>query len=105
MRAAKQYLLCASRISTKRAYYAGLVTHLVDQDSLDTAVMECTNSLGLSGPAAINECRRLIDQLGPIDSDTIQHTAELIARPRLSPGDQEGISAFVEKRRPRWHAE
>jgi methylglutaconyl-CoA hydratase len=105
MRAAKQYFLCASRISAKQAYYAGLITHLVDQDSLDTAVMECINSLVLSGPEAINECKRFIDHLVPIDADTIQHTADLIARLRVSPEGQEGISAFVEKRRPRWQAQ
>ena len=104
VRAAKQFFLCASRISANQAYYTGLVTQLADHDSLDTAVMECANNLLLSGPEAINECKRFIDHLVPIDSYTIQHTADLIARLRVSPEGQEGISAFVEKRKPRWQA-
>ena len=105
VRTAKQFFLGASRISAKQAYYTGLVTQLADRESLDTAVMECTNSLLLSGPEAINECKRFIDHLVPIDSYTIQHTADLIARLRVSPEGQEGISAFVEKRKPRWQTE
>lgn len=46
-----------------------------------------------------------IDHLMPIDSDTIQYTADLITRLRVSPEGQRGISAFVEKSLPRWQAE
>ena len=105
VRTAKQLFLCASRMSAKQAYHAGLVTQFAGQESLDNAVMECTNSLLLSGPEAINECKRFIDHLVPIDSYTIQHTADLIARLRVSPEGQEGISAFVEKRKPQWQAD
>ena len=37
-----------------------------------------------------------------VDADTVRHTAALIARLRVSPEGQEGLTAFLEKRKARW---
>ncbi len=102
VRKAKQYFLCGTRISANQARTAGLIDQVVSKDALDASVLECTNNFLSAGPEAVKECKRFIDHLVPIDEFTIQHTADLIARLRVSPEGQEGINAFVEKRKPDW---
>ncbi len=57
-----------------------------------------------SGPRAITACKKLIDtvvnQLNP--SETPAYTARLIAELRASEEGQEGMAAFLEKRKPAW---
>ena len=38
----------------------------------------------------------------PLHSEVVQDTAERIARLRSSPEGREGVTAFLEKRRPSW---
>ena len=52
-----------------------------------------------AGPNALAECKRLILRLTRRQAED---TSELIARLRVSPEGQEGMTAFFEKRKPNW---
>ena len=52
---------------------------------------------------AIVESKKLINQLTELAvSEKIEQIPNLLAKIRISPEAQEGFSAFLEKRKPRW---
>jgi methylglutaconyl-CoA hydratase len=57
-----------------------------------------------SGPKAITQCKKLIDEVSNnINLDeALSYTAHMIAEIRASAEGQEGMAAFLEKRKPRW---
>ena len=62
---------------------------------------------GWAGPIAAASAKALVRNVqaasGPVAIDAAN--AALIARLRISPEGQEGIAAFLEKRKPRWVSE
>jgi methylglutaconyl-CoA hydratase len=78
-----------------------------DDAALDAQVARILDALAASGPAAARETKALVRALRnrPIDGPLIDETARTLARVRASPEGQEGIAAFLEKRKPRWSPE
>ena len=103
-RAARRYMLSAERFDALQARLLGLVHEVVDDDALDTRLEELVTILLESGPAAQAAAKNLIlDVAGkPIDPDLIENTARRIAAIRASGEGREGLSAFLEKRKPDW---
>jgi len=104
-RYSRRYMLTAERFSAAEAYRIGLLHEIVPGDEqLDEAIGEIVDSLLVNGPSAQGECKALIRVVAgqPIDEQTIAETAQRITRVRASPEGQEGLAAFLEKRRPHW---
>ncbi len=104
-RYARRYMLTAERFSASEAYRIGLVHEIVpDEAGLDEAVGEIVESLLKNGPRAQSECKALIRVVAgqPIDEATIEETAQRITRVRASAEGKEGLTAFLEKRKPNW---
>ncbi len=104
-RHARRYMLTAERFSASEAYRLGLVHEIVpDEAALDSAVGELVDALLKNGPRAQSECKALIRVVAgqPIDDATIEETAQRITRVRASTEGREGLSAFLEKRKPGW---
>jgi methylglutaconyl-CoA hydratase len=102
-RYSRRYMLTAERFSAAEAYRIGLLHEIVPGDEqLDEAIGEIVDSLLANGPSAQAECKALIRVVAgqPIDEETIAETAQRITRVRASPEGQEGLAAFLEKRRP-----
>jgi len=56
-----------------------------------------------SGPEAIARCKELLRNVPLMTYDEVKkYTAEVIARIRISEEGQEGMAAFLEKRKPKW---
>lgn len=106
-RAARRYLLTGERFSADTALYLGLVHRVVPPHALEQAGDDMAETLLKNGPAAVSECKDLIFAVSqrPTDPEVIAETARRIARIRVSPEGQEGLSAFLEKRKPKWVAE
>ncbi len=101
----RRYMLSAERFSAAEAYRIGLVHEIVPgEEQLDEAVGEIIESLLKNGPNAQAECKVLIRVISgqPIDESTIEETVQRIARVRSSPEGNEGLAAFLEKRKPNW---
>jgi methylglutaconyl-CoA hydratase len=104
-RYARRYMLTAERFSASEAYRIGLVHEIVpDEAGLDEAVGEVVDALLKNGPQAQGECKALIRVVSgqPIDEATIEETAQRITRVRASAEGREGLTAFLEKRKPNW---
>jgi methylglutaconyl-CoA hydratase len=74
-----------------------------DVATLDAAVNRLVEVLRGSGPHAVAAAKRLIREgLALTRDESIEHTARAIAGLRASSEGQEGLGAFLEKRRPSW---
>jgi methylglutaconyl-CoA hydratase len=86
----------------QHALRLGLLTSVVDPDELDAAVGRSIEALLKAGPAAQAASKRLVSRIAPVDATIDEYTAELIASLRTSDEGREGLSAFLEKRKPGW---
>jgi methylglutaconyl-CoA hydratase len=93
--AARRYFLTGERFDAPTALRIGLV-HEVSAD-LDGAVERVVGELLTSGPQAVREAKRLI-RLRPQGEET----AQLAARLRAGDEGQDGLRAFLERRKPGW---
>jgi methylglutaconyl-CoA hydratase len=101
--AARELFLTASRFSAARAYDLGLVHRVVPQDELDAAVDACVRDILACAPTAQAAAKRLIREIHGLRPDeVIALTTGRIAEQRVSPDGQEGMRAFLEKRKPKW---
>jgi methylglutaconyl-CoA hydratase len=102
-RVCREIFLTGERISAKKALEFGLVNYVVPKEELDKKVDEIVKMLLTSGPNAIRICKELIKTVSEKTlSELKDYTAEIIARIRISEEGQEGISSFLEKRKPKW---
>lgn len=102
---ARRFFLTAERFSASEAYRIGLVHEIVpDETGLDEAVGEIVNILLQNSPSAMTAAKQLVSTVAsqPVSGMLIDYTAQAITRQRASPEGREGISAFLEKRKPAW---
>jgi methylglutaconyl-CoA hydratase len=91
--------------SAEEARAFGLVDEVVEDGAAIHAVRERIGRAMLDcGPTAVAESKRLVEHVAgrKIDHGLLSDTAHWIARVRVSPEGQEGVGAFVERRRPAW---
>ncbi len=93
--AARRYFLTGERFDAETALRIGLVHEVADD--LDEALDRVVGELLTSGPEAAREAKRLLREL-PTGIDT----AHVAARLRTSPEGQDGLRAFLDRRKPDW---
>jgi methylglutaconyl-CoA hydratase len=93
--AARRYFLTGERFDADTALRIGLVHEVADD--LDAAVDHVVGELLSAGPQAVRWAKRLVRERpdGP-------ETARWIAERRASEEGQEGLRAFLDKRKPNW---
>jgi methylglutaconyl-CoA hydratase len=102
--AARELFLTGARFGADRARQIGLVHTVVTSSDLDGAVDRVVGELMTSAPEAIAGAKQLIaDVAGRAPADVAGLTAATIARHRVSAEGQEGMLAFLDKRKPGWH--
>jgi methylglutaconyl-CoA hydratase len=94
--AARRYFLTGERFDAETALRIGLV-HEVAAD-LDAAVDRLLAELAGAGPRAVRAAKRLVLD-APLDGT---ETARRIAERRTSEEGQEGLRAFLQRRKPSW---
>jgi methylglutaconyl-CoA hydratase len=83
----------------------GLVTEVVaDAAALRAAAHRIARDIMACGPTAVEDAKRLVDDVAGrvIDHALMEMTAHRIAATRVGEEGQEGVRAFLERRRPRW---
>ncbi len=100
---AREYFLTGKRISARKALEIGLLNEVVPLEKLQEKEEEITKLLLSSGPEAIAACKELITRApGMTFEEAKTFTARMIANLRISKEGQEGMAAFLEKRKPKW---
>ncbi len=101
---ARELMLTGRRIQGQEAEAYKLVNKSLPTHQIEQYVEQMINMLLSSGPAAIAHCKNLIDKVvNHIDLDeALSYTAKMIAEIRASAEGQEGMAAFLEKRKPSW---
>lgn len=105
-RQARRYFLTGEVFDADTALRIGLLHQVVTTKQLDTAVNAQLALLQAAGPVAVAEAKALIHRVEHPDfkyqRELDEANAELIARLRVSPEGQEGLAAFLGKRKPIW---
>jgi methylglutaconyl-CoA hydratase len=101
--AARELFLTGERFEAVRALEIGLIRAAVPEDDLDAVVEGRVKELLQAGPRAIAEAKALIREVGFRRVEDVQrYTVERIAEIRTTAEGQEGMRAFLEKRKPYW---
>ena len=103
-RNARRYFATAEIFSAEEAQRIGLLHDVVNATTLDTAVQRQIDLLLKAGPIASASAKQLVRDVAA-HGDGAKHDADnaaLIARLRVSPEGQEGLIAFLDKRKPNW---
>lgn len=102
--AARRYFLTAERFGAEEALRIGFVHEVVALHALDATVHGLAHALASNSPNAVRQAKRLVREVGgmPISDALIADTVESIAQIRASDEGREGVSSFLEKRKPRW---
>jgi enoyl-CoA hydratase/carnithine racemase len=102
-RAALEMLLTGKPISAQQALAWGLVNRVVAADQLDAVVKELTDAIRSSSPLTVRLGKRAFyDQLALDEATAYGRAIEVMTGNALCQDAQEGMSAFLEKRRPTW---
>lgn len=102
-RVARRLFITGELFDAARAREIGLVQEVVAAGKLDPTVNEITEALRKNGPMAVRTAKQLIREVTRMGRDEArEHTTSTIARVRTSAEGQEGLSAFLEKRKPNW---
>ena len=103
--AARELFLTGARFSAARAREIGLVHAVVNEAELDDAVDAFLREIGTAAPEAVRDAKRLIREVAGRVSNEGDITTEAIAARRVSEEGQDGLRAFLEKRKARWISE
>jgi len=101
---ARELMLTGRRINGREAESFKLVNKSLSASELESHVNAVVELLLSSGPKAISQCKLLIDQVNnhiTLD-EALTFTAKMIADIRASEEGQEGMAAFLGKRKPKW---
>jgi methylglutaconyl-CoA hydratase len=103
-RRARAYFTTAEVFDAETAREMGLCHMVVSKDALAAKTEKLISQLLNNGPRATHALGPFLAPFQPIDIslETISRTADMIAALRISNEGQEGLTAFLEKRPPRW---
>lgn len=100
---ARTLFLTSERVDAHRAQGIGLVHEVVAEEDLDAAVGEKVVALLEGGPGAQAACKEIVREVATLEREAAKEAmARRIAGLRTGEEGQEGLSAFLEKREPRW---
>ena len=104
--ASRRYFVTAERFDAATAKALGFVHETAPADELDARVDAIVAALVANGPAAVQACKRLVQDVAgrSIDETLRAETARRIADIRVSPEGVEGVQSFLNKRDPAWKA-
>ena len=100
---ARRLYLTAELFTATTAKEIGLVHYVVPKEGLDDKVREMLDQILWNGPEAVRAAKTYIRDLeGLPRAKRIQHSMDVLAKVRGGNEAKEGLSAFLEKREPKW---
>ena len=103
-RQARRWFATAEIFDASEAQRIGLLHDVVSPTALDTAVQRQVDLLLKAGPVAAGSAKALVRRVAAGgDGRTLDAAnADLIAKLRVSAEGQDGLGAFLDKRKPAW---
>ena len=99
----RRLFLTGERFDSSYAKEIGLVDYVVSEEDIDDEIKRYVDLLFSSSPNAIKEVKILLDKYEKMDVEEYKKfTIEKISELRVSEEGQEGINAFLEKRKTNW---
>ena len=99
----RRLFLTGERFDSCYAKKVGLVDFVFEEKEFDSKIEKYVDILKTSGPNAIKQVKILIDKYEKLDPEKYKKfTVEKISELRVSLEGQEGINAFLEKRKSKW---
>ena len=97
--ACRRYFITSERFSAAEAYRLGFVHIICEPSGLDPSVEKIAQSILQNGPAAVIECKKLVQDYASknIDAALVQDSVERIAKIRCSKEAQHRMKSFLEK--------
>jgi methylglutaconyl-CoA hydratase len=97
-------MLSGEEFDAAEAFRIGLVHDIREAEDLNSTVGRMLAQLYAGGPNALAAVKRLIPEVAAsrLDDALAEKTAERLADVRATAEAQEGLSAFLEKRKARW---
>ncbi len=100
---ARELLLTGRIVDAQEAFRLGLVSEVVEPEKLASRASELAAELLQNSPASLMATKRLLSSYaaGELD-ENIRTAVEENARIRTGDDFREGVTSFLEKRKPRW---
>jgi enoyl-CoA hydratase/carnithine racemase len=103
---ALEMLLTGKPISARRAYELGLVNRVVPAQELDATIQEYVDAILASSPLVVRLGKAAFyEQLALSESAAYDEATKVMTANAVCHDAQEGITAFLQKRRPTWTGE
>jgi methylglutaconyl-CoA hydratase len=100
---ARALFVTGERFTAERAFEIGLVHAVTPAGELDSTVMNIVSRMLTSAPHAVAQTKLALDAVWHLERAAARaFVTQAIAEIRTGPEAQEGLRAFLEKRRPRW---
>ena len=100
---AMEMLLSGNMFSAEDAHRFGLVNKIISEDDLNESVWETAKSIASRSSLTISMGKDgFYRQLDMDLEDAYAYTSDLMARNMTAPDAQEGVDAFLDKRKPEW---
>ncbi len=100
---ARRLFVTGERFTAALARELGLVHTVTAPEQLDAEVENVLQEMLSGGPQALRACKALARDIGSLDlAQARELTSQTIALLRTSTEGQEGLQAFLEKRKPAW---
>jgi len=98
---AMEIILTGDMINAQTAEAIGLVNHVYPADELETKTMELANKIAEKAPIALQLCKEAVKFASRSNLDEgLRREVDLFAICFSTEDKQEGVSAFLEKRKP-----
>lgn len=102
----RELFLTAEVFDTEKAVKSGLIHFAGSASKCDKYLEEKINLINKCGKAALISTKKLLNDLEHLNAqETKTETTNVISRRRVSEEGQEGLKAFLEKRKPNWISE
>ncbi len=98
-----ELMLTGERVDAREAQQLGLVNHVVPREQLNTKVDEITKKITSKSPAILRLGRRAFYTMRDMEYEkALEYMASVLAINTMAEDVAEGITAFLEKREPKW---
>ncbi len=102
-RKARELLLTGKIISATEAQKMGLINKVVSKENLENEISALVENLKANSPKALQVTKELFSSFRYLEnSQEVNRLAKINADFRTTKDFSEGVSAFLEKRKPKW---